>query len=169
MSRIIVNKTNFPKSGTTNDVGGMISANKRKNTVRDSRIDIERLTYKENKVQYFFFWFSPQDNFTHGVFLNSRYVRSSIWAKKDKVSAARNPFNLSIQHDYKRKLTKHSNTTKNFLGTININPRVNMKGFPIFTSALKDNTLLYIVDYFQYYFSKHSWVTFKNTIILVND
>ena len=78
MSRIIVNKTNFPKSGTTNDVGGMISANKRKNTVRDSRIDIERLTYKENKVQYFFFLFSPQDNFTHGVFLNSRYVRSSI-------------------------------------------------------------------------------------------
>ena len=54
MSRIIVNKTNFPKSGTTSDVGGMISANKRKNTVRDSRIDIERLTYK-NKVQYFFF------------------------------------------------------------------------------------------------------------------
>ena len=55
VSRIIVNNTNFPKRGTTNDVGGMISANKRKNTVRDSRIDIERLTCKESKVQYFFF------------------------------------------------------------------------------------------------------------------
>ena len=54
VSRIIVNKTNFPSRGTTNDVGGMISANKRKNTVRDSRIDIERLTYKENKVFFLF-------------------------------------------------------------------------------------------------------------------
>ena len=44
VSRIIVKRTNFPKSGTTNDVGGMISANKRKNTVRDSKIEIERLT-----------------------------------------------------------------------------------------------------------------------------
>ena len=55
MSRIIVNRTNFPKSGTTNDVGGMISANKRKNTVRDSRIDIERLTCKEKQSTIFLF------------------------------------------------------------------------------------------------------------------
>lgn len=44
VSRIIVKSTNFPRSGTTNDVGGMISANSRKNTVSDSKMDIERLT-----------------------------------------------------------------------------------------------------------------------------
>lgn len=40
----MVNNTNLPRSGTTNDVGGMISANRRKNTVNDSKIEIERLT-----------------------------------------------------------------------------------------------------------------------------
>lgn len=40
VSSIIVNKTNFPSSGTTNDVGGIISANSKKNTVNDSKIDM---------------------------------------------------------------------------------------------------------------------------------
>ena len=44
VSRIIVNKTNFPRSGTTREVGGIISANKRKKTVRESRMLMERLT-----------------------------------------------------------------------------------------------------------------------------
>ena len=73
VSRIIVNKTNFPKSGTTNDVGGMISASKRKNTVRDSRIDIERLTYKVNTKNGNISFYS-RDNFTLGVLLNSRLL-----------------------------------------------------------------------------------------------
>ena len=47
VSRIIVNKTNFPSKGTTSDVGGIISANKRKKTVRESKMLIERLTWKK--------------------------------------------------------------------------------------------------------------------------
>jgi hypothetical protein len=43
----MVNNTNFPRSGTTSDVGGIISASKRKNTVSDSKIDIDKLTYVE--------------------------------------------------------------------------------------------------------------------------
>ena len=44
VSRIMVNKTNLPKRGTTSDVGGMISASKRKNTVSESKMEMERLT-----------------------------------------------------------------------------------------------------------------------------
>ncbi len=44
VSNIIVNNTNFPNKGTTNDVGGMISANNKKNTVRESNILMDRLT-----------------------------------------------------------------------------------------------------------------------------
>lgn len=44
VSRIIVNRTNLPRSGTTSDVGGMISASRRKNTVSDNRIEMDRLT-----------------------------------------------------------------------------------------------------------------------------
>lgn len=40
VSNIIVNKTNFPSNGTTNDVGGMISASSKKNTVNESRMDM---------------------------------------------------------------------------------------------------------------------------------
>ena len=44
VSRIMVNNTNFPSRGTTKEVGGMISAKSRKNTVRERRMLIERLT-----------------------------------------------------------------------------------------------------------------------------
>ena len=50
VSRIMVKRTNFPRSGTTNEVGGMISANKRKKTVNESKIEMERLTWKKNEV-----------------------------------------------------------------------------------------------------------------------
>ena len=40
VSNIIVNSTNFPSNGTTSDVGGIISANSRKNTVNDKRMDM---------------------------------------------------------------------------------------------------------------------------------
>lgn len=49
VSRIIVKRTNLPRSGTTSDVGGMISASKRKNTVSDNRIEMDRLTYERQK------------------------------------------------------------------------------------------------------------------------
>ena len=42
----MVKSTNFPRSGTTSDVGGMISASSRKNTVSDNRIEMDRLTCK---------------------------------------------------------------------------------------------------------------------------
>ena len=35
----------MPRSGTTSEVGGMISASSRKNTVRESRIEMESETY----------------------------------------------------------------------------------------------------------------------------
>ena len=35
---------NIPRRGTTREVGGMISASSRKNTVRDSRMLIDKLT-----------------------------------------------------------------------------------------------------------------------------
>ena len=44
VSRIMVNRTNFPNKGTTREVGGMISASRRKNTVRERRMLMERLT-----------------------------------------------------------------------------------------------------------------------------
>ena len=48
----MVNKTNLPRRGTTSDVGGMISASKRKNTVSESKIEIERLTCKGKKHEF---------------------------------------------------------------------------------------------------------------------
>lgn len=48
----MVNNTNLPKRGTTSDVGGMISASKRKNTVRDSNIEMDKLTCKFKLIKY---------------------------------------------------------------------------------------------------------------------
>lgn len=44
-TRIIVNSKYFPRSGTVKDVGGIISDNSRKNTPRDSTIDMDKLTF----------------------------------------------------------------------------------------------------------------------------
>ena len=44
VSNIIVNNTNLPSKGTTKDVGGIISANSKKNTVSDSKMLMDRLT-----------------------------------------------------------------------------------------------------------------------------
>ena len=41
VTSIIVNNKYFPSKGTVRDVGGIISANNKKNTVRESRIDIQ--------------------------------------------------------------------------------------------------------------------------------
>ena len=40
----MVNRTNLPSRGTTREVGGMISASRRKNTVRERRMEMDRLT-----------------------------------------------------------------------------------------------------------------------------
>lgn len=58
VSNIIVNNTNLPSNGTTNEVGGMISANSRKNTVSDSRMDIDKLTW--NIISKFLAWFNER-------------------------------------------------------------------------------------------------------------
>ena len=50
VSRIMVNRTNLPRRGTTREVGGMISANRRKNTVSERRMEMERLTWRTNIV-----------------------------------------------------------------------------------------------------------------------
>ena len=44
VSRIMVKRTNLPRRGTTREVGGMISARRRKNTVRESRIEMDKDT-----------------------------------------------------------------------------------------------------------------------------
>ena len=44
VSKIMVKSTNFPRSGTTRDVGGMISASSKKNTVNDSKMETQRVT-----------------------------------------------------------------------------------------------------------------------------
>ena len=49
VSRIMVKRTNFPNKGTTSDVGGIISASKRKNTVNDSNMLMERETYGKSQ------------------------------------------------------------------------------------------------------------------------
>lgn len=46
-TKIIVKRRYFPSSGTANDVGGMISASSRKNTVNDTRIEMQSVTWKK--------------------------------------------------------------------------------------------------------------------------
>ena len=46
----MVKRTNLPRSGTTREVGGMISASSRKNTVRDRRMEMERLTWTQSVI-----------------------------------------------------------------------------------------------------------------------
>ena len=48
-TRIMAKMRYFPSSGTTSDVGGMISASSKKNTVSDSRMEMERLTWNEQE------------------------------------------------------------------------------------------------------------------------
>jgi hypothetical protein len=45
VTSIIVNKRYLPINGTTSDVGGMSSANSKKNTVNESNIDIQSATF----------------------------------------------------------------------------------------------------------------------------
>ena len=43
-TNIMVNSRYFPSKGTAREVGGIISANSRKNTVRESKMEIQRVT-----------------------------------------------------------------------------------------------------------------------------
>ena len=45
VTRIMVNRRYFPMRGTTMEVGGMISASRRKNTVSDRRMEIHRVIF----------------------------------------------------------------------------------------------------------------------------
>ena len=49
VSRIMVKRTNLPRRGTTREVGGMISARRRKNTVNESRIEMDKDTWMKRK------------------------------------------------------------------------------------------------------------------------
>ena len=44
VTKIIVKRRYLPSRGTAKDVGGMISAKSKKNTVSDSRIEIHKAT-----------------------------------------------------------------------------------------------------------------------------
>ena len=44
VTKIMVNRRYLPSKGTANEVGGIISASSRKNTVNDKRIDMQRVT-----------------------------------------------------------------------------------------------------------------------------
>lgn len=43
-TRIMVKSRYFPNNGTAKEVGGIISANNKKNTVKDTRIEIHNVT-----------------------------------------------------------------------------------------------------------------------------
>ena len=43
-TKIIVKRRYFPRSGTASEVGGMISANSRKKTVNDRRMEMHKVT-----------------------------------------------------------------------------------------------------------------------------
>lgn len=45
VTSIIVKRRYFPSKGTARDVGGIISASKRKNTVRERRIETVNVTF----------------------------------------------------------------------------------------------------------------------------
>lgn len=45
-TRIIVKSRYLPRSGTASEVGGMISASSKKNTVSDTRIEMQSVTYE---------------------------------------------------------------------------------------------------------------------------
>ena len=44
LPNIMVNSKYFPSNGTAKEVGGMISANNKKNTVRESNMEIQSVT-----------------------------------------------------------------------------------------------------------------------------
>jgi hypothetical protein len=48
-TRIMAKMRYLPRSGTTSEVGGMISTTSRKNTCRLMRMDIDRVTCKKTK------------------------------------------------------------------------------------------------------------------------
>ena len=50
VTKIMVNRRYFPSNGTASDVGGIISASSKKNTVRDRRMDMQRVTCKNKMV-----------------------------------------------------------------------------------------------------------------------
>lgn len=47
-TNIIVKRRYLPSNGTASDVGGIISANNKKNTVNDTKIEIHNVTYTYN-------------------------------------------------------------------------------------------------------------------------
>ena len=51
VTRSIVKRRYLPSSGTAREVGGIISASSKKNTVSDSRIEIHRVTLKYATVK----------------------------------------------------------------------------------------------------------------------
>ena len=48
----MVKRTNLPRRGTTREVGGMISAKRRKNTVKESRMEMDKETWAKNVGKY---------------------------------------------------------------------------------------------------------------------
>ena len=50
VTKIMVNRRYLPSNGTARDVGGIISASSKKNTVRDRRMDMQRVTCKNKMV-----------------------------------------------------------------------------------------------------------------------
>ena len=48
----MVKRTNLPRRGTTREVGGMISASRRKNTVKERRMEMDKETWSQNVGKY---------------------------------------------------------------------------------------------------------------------
>lgn len=49
VTKVIVNSKYLPSSGTANEVGGMISASSKKNTVNETRMELHNVTWNKYK------------------------------------------------------------------------------------------------------------------------
>lgn len=54
-TRIMVNSKYLPSSGIASDVGGIISASSKKNTVNDTKIEMQSVTWQIEFEKRFFF------------------------------------------------------------------------------------------------------------------
>ena len=88
VSRIMVKRTNLPRRGTTREVGGMISASRRKNTVRERRMLMERLTltktvlFNLHNISIHWLYVPTVEQWTHTLLTNILNIINSTISDK---------------------------------------------------------------------------------------
>ena len=104
VSNIIVKSTNFPNKGTTREVGGIISASSRKNTVNERRILIDKPT-----------WWKTYLSFDRNSNLEIINLFPAVWRKvKNEHSKERNAHTWYDKiHCVKKGLPSHCDVESN--------------------------------------------------------